>query len=68
MEEFKEGDLVQLKSGGPVMTISKERVKKTGTYLEEFWDDTLAVCVWFDENNKPMKREFKKSVLKKTSN
>jgi uncharacterized protein YodC (DUF2158 family) len=36
-EQFKVGDIVQLKSGGPKMTV--ESIESTGA----------AFCVWFDE-------------------
>jgi uncharacterized protein YodC (DUF2158 family) len=40
--EFKGGDLVKLKSGGPVMTV--EQVGKTAMFQEEaVW------CVWFEK-------------------
>jgi len=38
MNEFKIGDVVQLKSGGPLMTI------------ENFDEDNKACCVWFIDN------------------
>jgi uncharacterized protein YodC (DUF2158 family) len=39
--EFKAGDLVQLKSGGPIMTV--EQVGKTAMLQEDgVW------CVWFE--------------------
>ncbi len=41
---FSAGDVVQLKSGGPMMTI--------GTVNDK---DQTAVCLWFDEAN--LKRE-----------
>lgn len=36
---FQEGDVVQMKSGGPKMTV-------------EGYEDGLVVCVWFEEKNK----------------
>jgi uncharacterized protein YodC (DUF2158 family) len=36
---FQEGDVVQLKSGGPRMTV-------------EGYEDGLVVCVWFEEKNR----------------
>jgi uncharacterized protein YodC (DUF2158 family) len=53
--EFKEGDLVRLKSGGPVMTV------------EELYDEDLS-CVWFEKvgNKQVMQRgSFRPSVLDK---
>lgn len=43
MAEFKAGDVVQLKSGGPKMTISKVQTEPDGMY---------ANCDWF-EGTKP---------------
>ena len=51
MQEFKKGDVVQLKSGGPLMTI-KERAKE-GNYL----------CVWF-VGDEPKHRTFSGEELK----
>lgn len=51
--EFKPGDLVQLKSGGPVMTYEDEGAMIGG-----------ALCVWFD--GKELKRErFDYAALKR---
>jgi uncharacterized protein YodC (DUF2158 family) len=36
--DFQPGDTVQLKSGGPTMTISK---------IEDFNSGTHAICTWF---------------------
>lgn len=48
--QFQTGDVVQLKSGGPKMTVS---TLKDG----EVW------CVWFDKDNAPQSRVFKPEVL-----
>jgi uncharacterized protein YodC (DUF2158 family) len=54
MTEIKNGDMVQLKSGGPKMTV--ERV--------EPWNDTMtAWCQWFD-GPKPMANRFPLTSLK----
>jgi uncharacterized protein YodC (DUF2158 family) len=45
MEEFKEGDTVQLKSGGPQMTI--EGIGKYGAGATR----DNAKCVWFEGKN-----------------
>ncbi len=42
MAEFKKGDTVRLKSGGPLMTVSK-----LGDYGPTGPEDGVA-CVWFD--------------------
>ena len=52
MAEFEEGDVVQLKSGGPPMTITE--VLSDGQYK----------CEWF-EGSKPMSAYFKQSALAK---
>jgi len=43
MDEFKKGDVVMLKSGGPEMTFAEE-ITESGK--------KLARCVWFDKNKK----------------
>jgi uncharacterized protein YodC (DUF2158 family) len=43
--EFKAGDTVQLKSGGPVMTV--ERVGKDKTTQED-----VVFCIWFHKEEK----------------
>lgn len=53
MAEFKEGDVVQLKSGGPLMTISGES-DTPGYYL----------CTWFDDKNEVTSDSFISSILK----
>ncbi len=42
--EFKAGDLVELKSGGPVMTITRQFIVAHGESPEPRW-----TCVWFHE-------------------
>lgn len=51
MADFKVGDVVQLKSGGPVMTI---------TYI----DGGKAVCEWFD-NNTPASSTYPVEAIEK---
>ena len=46
-EQFKEGDTVQLKSGGPVMTI-----KDIGNYGMMGSGHVQAKCVWFEKTRK----------------
>ncbi len=59
--EFKPGDIVQVKSGGPIMTV--EKVGKTAMFDEEsVW------CVWFEKvgNKQVAQREtFVPTVLNK---
>lgn len=50
---IKPGDVVQLKSGGPEMTVS---------YL----DDNEAYCEWFDSKEEPHAQRYAVIVLKKT--
>jgi len=43
-EQWKEGDVVQLKSGGPRMIVDR---------VVHFSDDSTSVyCVWFDDTEK----------------
>jgi len=58
MSEFKKGDVVQLKSGGPKMTISD-----LGDYSPLGPEDG-AKCVWF-EKEKRQEHVFDTAVLKK---
>jgi uncharacterized protein YodC (DUF2158 family) len=48
--EFKPGDNVRVKSGGPLMTIQKIGVE-------------FANCTWFDENNDVQTESFRPEVL-----
>lgn len=52
MDEFKPGDLVRLKSGGPVMTVSE-------------WDEDYEqfTCDWFDDKKQPQQRRFPATSL-----
>jgi len=52
MEEFKPGDVVRLKSGGPPMTCEK------GVN-----EDGLVTCEWFDKNGRIEGRRFFPAVL-----
>jgi uncharacterized protein YodC (DUF2158 family) len=52
--KLKAGDLVRLRSGGPVMTA--ERVSYE-------LQDPYARCVWFDERNLPHSESFKIPAL-----
>lgn len=51
MNEFKEGDVVYLKSGGPAMTIT------------EISDGDSVWCTWFCKNNELKGQSFIKSSL-----
>jgi len=48
MSDIKKGDQVQLKSGGPIMT-----VQEIGDYSMSDGIENGAKCVWFD-GNKPL--------------
>jgi uncharacterized protein YodC (DUF2158 family) len=61
MSEFKNGDVVQLKSGGPKMTINN-----IGKY--NYADYDSANCDWFTQEKAPWKKEdgiFPLTSLKK---
>lgn len=49
-DEFKVGDVVQLKSGGPRMTVSQ--ISATGTRA-----DLHAWCDWFIQDKAPWKKD-----------
>lgn len=51
-ENFQPGDVVQLKSGGPAMTVTA-------------LDSEEAKCEWFDDKNQPHRRLFALSSLTK---
>lgn len=55
MNGIKEGDVVQLKSGGPNMTVSKIHQNTKGA--------AVATCDWF-EGKKPMYGTFPVTSLK----
>lgn len=59
MAEFKKGDVVRLKSGGPKMT-----VVDTGNYGGmQMGPEDGVLCVWFDEKNKPTERVFDAATI-----
>jgi uncharacterized protein YodC (DUF2158 family) len=51
---FKEGDHVQLKSGGAEMIVAK---------IEQFGELTVVRCIWFDENHHLQRAPFPADVL-----
>jgi uncharacterized protein YodC (DUF2158 family) len=53
-EQFKPGDVVELKSGGPKMTVEEVDEEAGGVF-----------CTWFDEGNQPQQRNFIAATLKK---
>lgn len=50
--EFEIGDVVQLKSGGPVMTVYNV-------------DGSSIGCIWFDDKNKKISAPFIPETLQK---
>lgn len=60
MSEIKKGDVVQLKSGGPKMS-----VEDVGDYSGMgTGPKNGAYCLWFDEKSKPNNKVFDVAVLK----
>ncbi len=57
---FEKGDVVQLKSGGPKMTIDDY---DTSFYSGEFTG--FVNCKWFDNDGKFQKQQFDQKSLKK---
>lgn len=53
-QKFSNGSIVQLKSGGPKMTIDKY-----GTFM----CSTGYLCVWFDDKNEPRSQVFAEQLL-----
>jgi uncharacterized protein YodC (DUF2158 family) len=57
-KKFNEGDLVKLKSGGPVMTVDHY-------YLEPLGGESSSrvFCKWFDDKNNPQTGWFDEGAL-----
>lgn len=53
MSNFKVGDIVILKSGGPKMTV------------ETIQDEEFIVCIWFNEKQETHQKKFHQDLLKK---
>lgn len=51
MPKFQPGTVVQLKSGGPLMTVKQDR------------GDDQIVCEWFDSKQEPQARAFAAASL-----
>ncbi|CAM2158398.1 hypothetical protein PT2222_40291 [Paraburkholderia tropica] len=58
MSDLKKGDVVRLKSGGPIMTISD-----VGDFSMAAGIEDGALCVWFEKND-PKEKVFDLAVLK----
>lgn len=60
-KKFNKGDLVQLNSGGPIMTINRDvmmgQQKFNGNYE----------CVWQDSDGKPHEKVYNQKTLVKPS-
>jgi len=54
-DELKPGDVVTLKSGGPLMTIEKRETDG------RFW------CTWFNEKKQPDGRYFEEVLLRRAN-
>jgi uncharacterized protein YodC (DUF2158 family) len=58
--EFKPGDVVKLKSGGPKMTIEKIGPRSSDN------TEVVASCVWFTANEELKDGRFPRETLKST--
>ncbi|AOZ05953.1 YodC family protein [Cupriavidus malaysiensis] len=59
MAQFKKGDLVVVKSGGPTMTVSE-----LGDYSFAGGTEDGVKCVWFDQKSIKCEDVFDAAVLK----
>lgn len=59
MAKFKIGDIVELKSGGPIMTVTGFAVNEDETQI----DETHPVCAWFDVTLKNRSAIFPEDAL-----
>ena len=59
MADFQAGDLVQLKSGGPAMTV--DSIAPNGARVPR----PIAKCSWFDDQHKRHTEDFEVPSLKK---
>ncbi len=54
-DSFSPGDTVQLKSGGPVVTV---------THVDDELDETMVYCVWFGDKNTEKRGGYPSAALK----
>lgn len=62
--KFKVGDVVELNSGGPQMTVSTYLTDMMKSMMQLKKEQNYAVCEWFDENKEVQKRPFDEDMLK----
>ena len=55
--DFKVGDIVRLRSGGPRMTVE--------AILPDMPGGPVVACSWFDENNQHHDRSFSPAALER---
>ena len=60
-QKFTKGDVVRLKSGGPIMTIEKYKWETGWDYSHE--SDHVVICTWFDLNGKLESRPFEQDAV-----
>jgi uncharacterized protein YodC (DUF2158 family) len=60
-DDFQVGDTVQLKSGGPIMTIDSLDMERQGSTTRGAW------CEWFEKNKPQPKKWYALTSLKKVN-
>ena len=53
---WKDGDVVKLASGGPIMTVTK-------VYLQSMTNKPLVTCEWVDKDGRPQKQNYPPDAL-----
>lgn len=59
--KFKVGDLVRLKSGGPLMTVKDVYDDPNNPFLKDYGG--YVKCTWFDEKNALRSSEFQQDTI-----